>query len=199
MTEKRKRRKTVLLVLLIFAVAVTSAWIGTLAKYVTSDKAEEETIVAKFGLNVPNSIDLFSEAYDNVVSDTEGKKVIAPGTGGQYVFQLTGTSEVAYRVSAEISVTYSDEWGGYKPLEFSLDGEDWLDADAFKTALSEELESTILSPNTTYDNAQTIHWRWQFYTSDENDVKDTALGVAASSEEAPTVTVEIKATAVQVD
>ena len=199
MTKKQKNRKRLLLALLAFSMVLTGAFVGTLAKYVTSSTATDEASAASFGLNIPNTIALFSESYDNVESDSDGKNIIAPGTEGEYVFELTGSSEVAYKVSAAISVTYSEEWGDYAPLEFSLDGDDWMDMDDFKIALSNELETETLAPNTLYNNAQTIHWQWPFYVSDENDLKDTVIGLAAAEGPVPTVTVSIEATAVQVD
>jgi len=199
MAKKQKNRKAILVILLALAVAVTGAFIGSLAKYAVLDEDSDEAVAAKFGLNIPNTIDLFSESYTNVESDTEGKKVIAPGTEGYYNFEVVGTSEVAYKVSAVVDVTYSEEWDDYAPLEFSVNGETWTKLDAFKTNLSAALESKILPPNTEYNSTQAIHWRWPFYVSPEYDVKDTAIGVEAATGTAPKVTVEIEVTAAQVD
>ena len=199
MTETKRSRKTMLIALLVLSIVITGAFIGTLAKYVTSSTVSDEAAVAKFGLNIPNTVNLFSDSYTNVQADPEGKKIIAPGTSGQYEFEVTGTSEVAYKVSADITVTYSEEWGEYKPLEFSIDGTTWTSLEQFKEDLSTALESEILAPNVTYTNSQTIYWSWPFYVSPENDVKDTAMGSAAATGTAPKVTVNIEATAAQID
>ena len=199
MTEKKRKRKAILIVLLALLVAVTGAFIGTLARYITSTSVSDNAVVAKFGLNVPNTIDLFADSYTNVQADTNGKKIIAPGTAGKYDFQVTGTAEVAYKVSAEITVTYSEEWNGYAPLEFSLNGNDWTGLEQFKEDLGEELESEIMQPNAPYAETQTIHWRWPFYVSDGDDIKDTAMGSAAAAGTAPKVTVNIEVTAAQID
>jgi len=196
--RSKKSKKGLLVLLLIFMVVVSSVFIGSLARFLTTTEVSEEAVVAKFGLNIPNTIDLFHDSYTNVAADTEDKKIIAPGTSGEYTFEVTGTSEVAYSVSADVSVTYSSEWGDYKPLEFSLDGETWTDLENFKTDLSLALKSNVLTPNSAYTNAQTIYWRWPFSTSTENDIKDTAMGSAAATASAPKVTVVIKATAAQV-
>ena len=199
MTETKKNRKATLILLLVLLVAITSAFVGTLAKYMTSETVSDDTVVAKFGLNIPNSIDLFSDSYSNVKSDTDGKMIIAPGTSGHYNFAVTGTSEVAYTVSADITVTYSEEWDDYEPLKFSINGDDWTDLEDFKGNLSTALASNTMAPNETYSNAQTIYWRWPFHVSPENDIKDTAMGRLAVGGTAPQVTVNIEVTAAQVD
>ena len=199
MIEKQKKMKTMLIPLLLLSVIATSALIGTLGKYVTSSTVSDTAVVAKFGLNIPNTINLFSDSYTNVSADTDGKKIIAPGTSGKYDFKITGTSEVAYKVGADVTVTYSEDWGAYKPLEFSINGEDWTNLEEFKEDLATELESEILQPNDAYTNEQTIYWRWPFYVSPEDDAKDTVVGLAAAAGTAPKVTLNIEVTATQID
>ena len=193
-----KNKRTLLILLLFLCVVGTSAFIGTLAKYLTSSTVSDEAVVAKFGLNIPNTISLFSDSYDNVEADTPDKKIIAPGTSGQYNFVVTGTSEVDYKVSATVEVNYSEEWDGYHPLEFSLNGTTWMGLADFKADLATALESNVLKANVEYTNGQTIYWRWPFYVSEENDIKDTQMGVAAATETAPGVTININAIAAQI-
>ena len=199
MTEKKKNKKFLLFVVLIILVAISGAIIGTFAKYITSEKVSDDAVVAKFGLDIPDTINLFSDSYTNVEADAEGKKIIAPGTSGQYKFVVTGTSEVAYKVESNIGITYSEEWDGYTPLEFSVDGNTWTNFTVFKTNLSNALESQVMAPNTEYASTQTIYWRWPFYTSAENDIKDTKAGIASAEGTAPEVTIDIEMTAKQVD
>ena len=198
MTKKQKNRRAILIALLFLSVIVTSAFIGTLAKYITSGTTSDDAVAAKFGLNIPNTIHLFSDSYTNVTADTSDKKIIAPGTTGFYNFVVTGTSEVAYKVSANITVTYSEQWNEYEPLEFSIDGTVWTSLDQFKTNLSTALQSETLSPNEAYSSTQAIHWRWPFHVSPENDIKDTEIGMAAATGTAPKVTITIEATAAQI-
>jgi hypothetical protein len=193
----RQNRKTILIALLILAVATTSAFVGTLAKYVTSSTGSDEAMVAKFELNIPNTINLFSESYTSVKSDEEGKKVIAPGTSGQYSFEVTGTSEVAYRVNANVAVTYSDGWNGYKPLRFSINGTKWTNLEDFNVNLSNALASGVMAPGQEYERTQTIYWEWPFYSTDEYDVKDTLVGKSAATQTAPKVNISVEAIAVQ--
>ena len=200
MAETKKNKKAVLITLLLLFVIATSALIGTLGKYVTSNTVSDGAVAAEFGLNIPNTINLFSDSYTNVQADAGGKKIIAPGTSGQYKFVVTGKSEVAYKVNAEISVTYSSEWNGYAPLEFSINGTDWTnDIEQFKASLSNALESETMAPNAEYASTQTIYWKWPFHVSAENDIKDTQMGMAAAEETAPSVSVTIEMTATQID
>ena len=198
--DKRRKRRFLLILILILAVAITGTLIGTIAKYVATETVTDEAVSAKFGLNIPNTIDLFSDSYTNVQSDTEGRIIIAPGTSGSYAFSVTGTSEVAYKVTAEITLTYSEEWGEYAPLEFSINNETWSSFITFETALSEALASETMAPNTEFSNTQTIYWRWPFSKDPASDVKDTEMGViSASDASSPKVTVEIIVTAAQVE
>ena len=199
MTEMKKNKKMMLIALLALLVVASAAFIGTLARYVTSNEVSESADVAKFGLNIPNSINLFSDSYTNVKADVDGKKIIAPGTSGFYDFEVTGTSEVAYKVSADISLTYSEEWDDYDPLVFSVNGNTWTEFDLFKENLSSALASEIMAPNATYSTEQRIYWKWPFHVSTENDVKDTEMGLAAAEGTAPNVKVDILVTAAQIE
>ena len=204
--DRKNKRRFLLILILILSVAITATLIGTIAKYVSTETVSDEAVSAKFGLNIPNTIDLFSDSYINdnevtiVDADSEGKKIIAPGTSGKYEFEVTGTSEVAYKVSAGITLTYSEVWYGYEPLEFSLDGKNWTNFENFELSLSAALESETMPPNAAYTGTQTIHWRWPFYLDPTSDVKDTAMGrVSASGDLSPKVTMEIIVTAAQVE
>ena len=197
--EKKDHKALLLIAILVLMIAISSVFAGTLAKYLTSNTVSDEAAVAKFGLGIPGTINLFSDSYTNVQADEEGKKIIAPGTEGSYKFSVTGTSEVAYKVIADIAVTYSDEWDGYEPLKFSIDGLNWTDFTEFEANLSAALSSAVMLPNSPYASTQTIYWKWLFYVSDGNDIKDTNMGNLASEGSAPSVSVDIEVTAAQVD
>ena len=199
-TEKRKRRGTLMLIaVLVFTLAITTLFVGTLAKYITSSTVSDDAVVAKFGLGVPGTINLFADSYTNVQADESGKKIIAPGTDGSYKFDITGTSEVAYQVSADITVDYSEEWGEYAPLMFSINGSTWTDFAQFETDLGAALSSVTMAPNSPYESTQTIYWRWPYSVSDGDDIDDTSMGALASAGTAPAVSIEINVTATQVD
>ena len=208
MTKEKKKKKNMIpiIAVLVFLVAVSSAFIGTLAKFVMTEALSDNAVVAEFGLGMPERIDLFSVSYldPKIEANGEGKKIIAPGASGSYAFSVSGTAEVEYVVRAEVEVAYSENWDGYEPLEYSLDGEDWTNLEDFQADLSTALESEVIAPNAIYSGEQTIYWRWPF-TVDGEDVKihnekDTEMGIAAvgAGEAAPKVTISIELTAEQV-
>jgi len=199
MEKTKNNRRSLLIMLAILLIAVATAFVGTFASYIISREVSDSATVAKFGLNIPATINLFSDSYTNAKADTEGKKIIAPGTDGQYKFEVTGTSEVAYKVSANIEVAYSDAWNGYEPLEFSIDGTTWTNFDQFHESLNDALASNVLPPNTAYASTQTIYWRWPFFVSSSNDEKDAEIGIQAAEGTAATVEVNIEVIAAQVD
>jgi len=199
MEKKKKNSRSLLIVLVILLLAVITAFVGTFASHIISREVSDGATVAKFGLNIPATIDLFSESYTNVKTDTDGKKIIAPGTDGQYKFEVSGTSEVAYKVSSNIAITYSDEWNEYEPLEFSIDGTTWTNFSQFHENLNDALAGNILPPNTPYVSTQTIYWRWPFSVSSGNNEKDTEVGIGAAEGSAANVTVDIEVIAAQVD
>ena len=62
MTKNQTNKKSILIALLILSVVASGALIGTLAKYVTSGVIIDNAAVAKFGLEVPNTIDQIGRA-----------------------------------------------------------------------------------------------------------------------------------------
>ena len=199
MEEKKKSKRGLLILFIILLVVVTAAFVGTYASYITSREVSDGAAVAKFGLNIPATVNLFSDSYTNVKADVDGKKIIAPGTSGQYKFEVNGTAEVAYKVDADVALTYSEEWDDYEPLEFSVDGNTWTDFAQFRINLSTALESAVMPPNSTYENTQTIYWRWPFSTSPANDIKDSAAGILAAAGTPGDVEMNIKVIAAQID
>lgn len=153
-------------------------------------------------------------------------KVVAPGTTKSYgdsAITLSGTPEVAVRIKHNTTVDLSN-WavGGsyYCPLvvtigDNSYSGLDYASADAFEEALEAALELTAfdvpagtdLSTNADVQNALKLNfsWAWPFETGSSaedkaaNDVKDTALGNAAASGNAATITITDSVTVTQID
>jgi len=198
--EKNKKNKKALLTVLSALLAITVAALSvSLARYIATNTASDDAVSASFGFDIPNTVDLFSDSYTNVKANAEGKKIIAPGTTGQFAFNVMGAAEVSYEVSANVTVEYSDDWNDYEPLEFSIDGDDWTDFSEFQDNLSEALSSEVMPPNSAYTNTETIYWRWPFFVSNEFDEKDSVIGALAANGTAPGVSVSIEVTAVQID
>lgn len=214
---------------LLVAVLITTSTIsGTFAKYVTEDSAKDEARVAKFGVTVTATGDMFDDNYESgdVVSyastlvgydPANPENVLAPGTEktNAMTFTVTGQPEVKVATNYEATVTLAN-WGDYCPLIFTVDGVTYGTVDttatnntyADATALAAALDTLIESRSATYDANKdlttetadnlTISWEWPFSTSAANDVKDTALGDAAATGTAATVVFDVKCTVTQI-
>lgn len=128
--------------LLLVLVLVTSCFVGsTFAKYTVGDKGTATARVAKFGVAVTASGDMFAKTYAtddqsagaiaNSVASTEN--VVAPGTKkeGFVAATITGTPEVAVRVSYKLDAAdlVIDGWNladgsFYCPLVFRIKAAD---------------------------------------------------------------------------
>ena len=76
--------------------------------------------------------------------------------------------------------------------------------EALIAGIQEDVEalSAVYAANTdlsTVDASLSIGWEWPFYVSDENDVKDTALGDQAAADNAATLEVTVGITVTQID
>lgn len=117
--NKMMRLAAILLVGVLFTTSVIG---GTFAKYTTADTATDNARVAKWGITVNvfgNTDDkstevIFGEKYNNVVeaggtqviSNTTGEDVIAPGTNGTLAtIDISGQAEVALSVEAKVDLT----------------------------------------------------------------------------------------------
>ena len=153
-----KKNWTLRAAVLMFAlVLITSCFVGgTFAKYVTSGSGTDSARVAKFGVTVTASGDLFAKEYatdDQTVVGTIAKsvistdKVVAPGTesNGDFVAAtVAGTPEVAVRVSYKLDTAtlQLENWKDgdgkfYCPLVFKVktpDGNTVISGMEFQTA-----------------------------------------------------------------
>lgn len=150
------RTASLLLVLVLMTSSVIS---GTFAKYVTDGTATDNARVAKFGVVVNGSTDIFDATYDKTDSGYAGDvtvsadtNAVAPGTGKTMgAFTITGQPEVATRVtfSANVDLANWEVDGGYycplivkvtdntkDPSETTtIKGLDYSSMDAFENAI----------------------------------------------------------------
>lgn len=211
-------------VLLIMVLLTSSVISGTFAKYVTSDSGSDKARVAKFGVEVAIEDSIFADKYEfdedkgtltgnYSVASTE--KVVAPGTAGKLAaIEITGQPEVAVEVTYDATVTF-DGWAVdgddfYCPLVLTINGNDYYlegytSASEAKAAIeniikaySKRYEVNTILTNKDADELA-ISWSWPFYTSDANDVKDTALGDAAAEGTASTIELKVTCTVTQID
>lgn len=209
--------------LLIAVLLTTCAVSGTFAKYVTSGSATDSARVAKFGVTVTGTGNMFAKTYtktdakftvaeDSVVST---ENVVAPGTSGSLGgFAITGTPEVAVRVSYTAdTVDFGDKWvdkdgNYYCPIEITvgttvIKGLDYTTIDAFeadiKTAIEDVNFKKDYAAGTSLGDADklNISWAWAFEGND--DVKDTYLGDQAAADNAATINVGVSCTVTQID
>ncbi len=208
------RLSAILLVAVLLTTCVIS---GTWAKYVTADTETDTASVAKWGVTVDvagdetaiTEIDGSAEAH--VITNT-GEK-LAPGTAGQLLeVTVSGTPEVAVEVTYAATVTLTGwEAAGayYFPVVVKVDGtavtisDQDGDSDVDADDAEKCIKAAIEACTATYDAGEAltaeevvITWEWAFSTSDENDVKDTALGDAAT---APSISIQLTCTVTQVD
>lgn len=104
MKSKLMRAATLLMVLTLMTSCFVSS---TFAKYTTEMAGTDTARVAKFGVELSTSTDLFKPSYDDgavsVLAD-DGKDVIAPGTAGTAtLFTIDGAPEVDVQVTVSLS------------------------------------------------------------------------------------------------
>ena len=235
---KKNKMMRIASVLLIAVMMSTCAISGTFAKYVTSGESKDVARVAKWGVEVTGYADMFETQYakddasysltSNSVISSNSDKLLAPGTSGTLTdVVLSGTPEVAVRVTYEATVDLSN-WNisgveYYCPLVITVEGNDYYGMDyaseaEFETAIKTAIEAckADYSPNTNLGatgvdaKAPSVSWAWAFEKNDEvgakptkcdknEDVKDTHLGDKAAKDNAVKVEITIVTTVTQID
>lgn len=191
MENKKTNRNTRLIILaVILALVVLLMCIGgsTLARYITSKKANvNQATIAKWGFVVTvNTENLFADNYKDgkkVASGTEGVDVsatdvtIAPNTSGSMTISVNGsaevlatlnlkvgekTSHVGIKGTAEGSVEYRPiKWDLLDSENHSVLGED-NDGTLEKAleAMNKYFTAHAIDPGTTVNDSYTLTWTW---------------------------------------
>lgn len=229
---KKNKMMRIASVLLVAVILTTCAISGTFAKYVTSGNGSDTARVAKFGVAITANGDTFADAYDKVGDGTgnsnkmvayatagstvksgiQNDDVVAPGTKGDMVsMTLSGTPEVAVKVTYAATVTLNDKWTDganfYFPLvikvnDTAVDLSGVTTAEGVKTAIANKVAeySKTYDPLTVLDGkgaeSLKISWEWPF---EGNDVKDTYLGNQAAEGPAAEITIAVTTTVTQID
>ena len=212
--------------LLVCVLATTCGISGTFAKYVTADNGSDFARVAQFGVVVEaKSFDMFTDMYKTddstfsgvySVDSNNGDDVMAPGTSGSFAeIKITGTPEVAVHVMIAATVVISDNWVDgagdyYCPIVVTvgttaIDGLAYGSAAEFAAAIEAAIEgkSAKYDPNfdlaSAYDNTNLdLSWSWAFSTGAVNDIRDTALGDKAVTEDL-TLSIGVEITVEQIN
>lgn len=198
------KKKMGLLGGLLMAVVVTGYSVaGTYAKYTSSLDFADEARVATWGFKLNGktpeevkemNIDLFQDSYEitkdsgnyDVVSKVKGQKVVAPGTRGEYTFNVTGTAETNYVVAFNATIVNTIKTADYNPIFFRLNDGNWMNADEFETYLNTTITADtnkVYAANEELDETYKIEWMWAFDKDDttaptgftSNDETDTYL------------------------
>lgn len=213
---------------MVLALGTSCFMSGTLAKYVTSANGQDSARVAKFGVEVTANGSTFAETYAkddesftlaaNSVISAANDNVVAPGTKGNMAsMTLSGTPEVAVRVSYEVTELELTNWttngtDEYCPIVINVNGEKF---NGLTATSIDQFEAEVIAainkyskdypagtdPSTVGNESLKVSWEWPFSTSADNDVKDTALGDRAADnvENAGKIKLEIKTTVTQID
>ena len=167
--------------------------------------------------------------YSGMAVDAGTDDVVAPGTTKANLtdLKLTGTPEVAVRVEYTATLTLENwedvDGNEYCPLiftvesnEFKIGGKDLENNNITTIAgLKAAVEAAVAKcskdyePNTNLEltasetDAPTVTWSWPYYTSNDNDVKDTYLGDVAAGKypgkDAATVALTTNVTITQIN
>lgn len=185
-------------VLLVAVMLTTCVISGTFAKYVTDATSSDSARVAKWGVTVTGSSDMFDKEYKNsgsevtVYSSTD--KLVAPGTDGTLSsFTVTGTPEVDTSITYTPVVKVTGYWFDgaadfYCPIvvtvksdaTYTICGLDYDDNVAFENAIIAAIEKANKTCNTgddlsTVSTDLSVSWEWAF-----DDVAHGALCAGTS-------------------
>ena len=187
-----RKNKTMRLASCLLAVTLltTCAISGTFAKYTSSATGSDVAEVATWNITV-NDVDITDASgatkevsfglFDTINEEdtiTAEKNVIsgriAPGTGGSFALEIENNSEVG----ARYTIRFKEFNNSNVPILYSLDNENWVDNLA---DINTQVTDKFISRGGVQKTA-TIYWKWMY--SSENDVNDTAIGIAAATAKA---------------
>lgn len=204
---------------------ITTCFVGTtLAKYTVTGDGSDSARVAKFGVKIETTGEMFGPTYKDeevtvvggegdeeitVVSDVD---VVAPGTNGTLAaYAVTGTPEVDVNVTYTAELTLGDKWklangDEYCPIVFHVNGEEIKFVDTVAN-LETAVETAIIEKAAAYYNAGTdlstvnddltVTWAWAYESG--NDDKDTYLGDQAAVDNAAEIALATSVTVTQAD
>ena len=206
---KKNKMLRIASVLLVAVMMSTCAISGTFAKYVTSGDAEDSARVAKWGVTIETSSDLFDEVYartstedkhktitNTVVVDTAGTNLVAPGTTKSINFSISGSPEVAVEVNFAFTATSDVKIPegttvatgvtldkDYTPVVFTLKKNGTVLETGTLSDIATKFNSlsAVYGPNSTaLAGSYTLTWVWDFEGANTINAADTYLGNVAA-------------------
>lgn len=177
------------------------------AKY-TGAKAKQQSQKNAFNVKdgaqvweTETKIELFKSQYKNkdgkiTVKSADGRHVIAPGTEGQYTFDIKNTSKTPanYKIWVEAKLSSDIESA---PLQTRMSGQNgWLlgSKNGWKQAASLDGVTTKENIGAGKTAEYTIYWQWPFEQGDDKADTDLA-NVSVNQEMSYTVTIHTMAAA----
>ena len=182
--------------LLIAVLATTCVISGTFAKYTSDFTGSSTARVAKWAFTINEgemnatgnfNFNLFESVTaagnnDENVKDGVSENIIAPGTSGSFQITLVNKSEVTATYKVQLSETNA---AGI-PIEYSTNGSNWFSLEDFNDA-----QTATEIAMTNGQAIVTVHWRWAFNTSDDQNGKDTTLGWNGTATVKTTATITV--------
>jgi hypothetical protein len=128
-------------------------------------------------------LSFFSTVYQNVNSENEDN-VVAPGTDALTTIRLKNDSEITAEYTA---VCYMIKPSDELPVHAGMEAEGSTPTDQFQLPEGVENAQVLNAVKGTVGSREIrdfdINWYWTFYESDEQDIRDTALGNKAAWED----------------
>lgn len=210
-SRNNSRRLMAIIAVVLMVCLILAMGAVTFAKYITSGTTGDQTATAaKWGFVVTVDVSkLLGENYKKsdessfaeVTSDDSGvavkasatgSKVVAPGTSGSVTFTISGSAEVAAKVSIKLlgdtkEIGIANATDPYNPIKWTYkNGSTTKTADSLNGLVTEIDNLLTIEPGTSLINeTYTISWEWALETGDTNDlkatnnVKDTVIGYKA--------------------
>ena len=203
--------------LLVAVLMTTCAISGTFAKYTTNKTGSDSARVAKFGVAIEANGQTFAKSEEGTVNSVTAntvlstENVVAPGMSGSMAkMTLTGTPEVAVKVTYAATFALSDNWvvdgDFYCPIIIKVNGTPvtgYTSAAEFKTAVEEAINAyskeyaagTVLSDDAVKAESLAVTWEWVF---EGDNASDTKLGDKAVAEDL-TIALTVVTTVTQIN
>ena len=180
-----KKKKTIIAVIAILAIAIVGLGVGVVAKYISNITATGTATVAKWAFTTDNaSGNIICELDYTYDATTLVNGKIAPGTSGKCPILISNAN-------SEVGIEYTIEPDGEvtnQPTNLKF----YKDA-AHSQPFSASAKITgNLNPKSTMAEPVYVYWYWAYETTD-GDTADTSDGVAAE-----TMTMNFKVTGTQV-
>ncbi len=206
----KKTRNIFIFALVLLSVVSMGSVAGTYAKYTSNSAFTDQARVAKWDIKLNNAkmtqnfaIDLFKTVNKDtdgsdetdVKEGTDADKIIAPGTQGEFAFDIQNDSEVNANVKFDWTGSNND---ANIPIQFrvtyTLDSAtpvstNWVN-DIADVKLPDDL-SLGMGKNCNIK----VEWKWVYEVDDAGNTTDTTLGEAGTAK----VVVAGKVIATQID